>query len=82
MRHLITLNTDSENIGIATHGGVIRAILTRYTNYANGGMPNADYMILQWDGKKFRLLDKPKWLKMKHPIVLVKDFISNMFHGR
>ena len=78
----IVKNTDSENIGIATHGGVIRAILTRYTNYANGGMPNADYMILQWDGEKFRLLDKPKWLKKKHPIVLVKDFISNIFRGR
>lgn len=78
----ILKNTDAENIGIATHGGAIRAILSEYTNYANGGMPNAEYFVMQWDGKKLQLLEKPAWLVKKHPVMFVIDAFRKIFHTR
>lgn len=80
----IIKNTNAENIGIATHGGVIRALLREYTNFtqAHGGMPNAGYFVLQWDGKKFQILEKPDWLVRKHPVVLAIDFVKKVFHTR
>ncbi len=80
----IVKNTDAKNIGIATHGGAIRAMLREYTNLtqAKQGMPNADYFVLQWDGNKFSILEQPNWLVTKHPVVLMIDFIKKAFHNR
>ena len=78
----IVKNTDAQNIGIATHGGAIRAILTQYTNLSNGGMPNAGYFVLQWDGKTFNLVNKPDWLVKKHPLLLALEFIKKMMRTK
>ena len=78
----IVKNTDAENIGIATHGGVIRAILREYTDLRQKDMPNADYFVMQWDGKKFHIVDKPKWLVKKHPLVLAIDFVRKKLLAR
>ena len=49
----IVKNTNAQNIGVATHGGVIGVLLREFTDFktGNGGMPNAGYFTLQWDEK-------------------------------
>ena len=80
----IVKNTDAKNIGIATHGGAIRAMLREYTSLTQSktGMPNADYFVLQWDGNNFSVLEQPEWLVRKHPVVLVIDFVKKAFQKR
>ena len=60
----ITQNTDAKAIGIATHGGVIKAIIKQFTDleYPRDGIPNGEYMKMQWNGKKFILVQTPSWL--------------------
>ena len=60
----IVKNTNAQNIGIATHGGVIGVLLREFTdlNTGNGGMQNAGYFILQWDGKHFSVPENHNWL--------------------
>ena len=80
----IVKNTDATNIGIATHGGAIKAMLREYTNLTQTkqGMPNADYFVLQWDGENFHILEKPEWLERKHPVVLMIDFFKKIIPTR
>ena len=60
----IAQNTDAKTIGISTHGGVIKTIIKQFTDfkYPRGGIPNAEYIKIQWDGCKFRLPEPPDWL--------------------
>ena len=62
----IAKNTSSKTIGISTHGGVIGALVRAFTNFEFSGVPNAEYLKMQWDGKNFSLPEQPHWLtKMK-----------------
>lgn len=62
----IAKNTNANTIGIATHGGVVGAMVRAFTNFDFSGVPNAGYLKMQWDGKSFRLSEQPNWLtKMK-----------------
>ena len=60
----IAQNTDAKTIGISTHGGVIKTIIKQFTDfkYPRGGIPNAEYIKIQWDGSKFTLPEPPDWL--------------------
>ena len=58
----IAKNTDAKTVGIATHGGVIGALVRHFTDLNFSGMPNAEYIKMQWDGKSFKLPEIPHWL--------------------
>lgn len=60
----IATNTDAQTIGIATHGGFIKSLVKQFTDftYPRSGIPNAEYMKLQWDGNTFTLAEPPIWL--------------------
>jgi probable phosphoglycerate mutase len=57
-------NTDAKTIGISTHGGVIKILAKRFTNlnWPRNGIPNAEYLKMQWDGENFTLAETPDWL--------------------
>lgn len=62
----IAKSTNANTIGISTHGGVIGALVRVFTNFDFCGVPNAEYLKMQWDGKNFSLPEQPYWLiKMK-----------------
>lgn len=60
----MTKNTESKTIAVSTHGGVIKTIIKQFTGfkYPRGGIPNAEYIKMQWDGNNFTLLEPPDWL--------------------
>ena len=60
----IVKNTNAQNIGIASHGGVIKALIREFTDWkqAHGGMPNAGFFKMCWDGTKISVPEKPDWL--------------------
>lgn len=60
----IMKNTDAQNIGIATHGGVVKVLIRTLTNWKlmRGGMPNAAVLKMQWDGERLVVPEKPDWL--------------------
>jgi broad specificity phosphatase PhoE len=60
----IAKTSDNQRIGIATHGGVARSIIAKFADLdlAVGGMPNATYFRLDWDGEKLSLNELPEWL--------------------
>ena len=60
----IAKNTKAKTIGIGVHSGVIRVLLRAITNqkFPPGSIPNAEYIHMQWDGKKFILPNPPSWL--------------------
>lgn len=60
----IANTTNSENIAISTHGGVIKVLIKKFTNlkWPRSGIPNAEHIKMQWDGKKFILPEPPDWL--------------------
>jgi len=62
----IAKNTTAQTIGISTHAGVIGAFVRTFTNFDFSGVPNAEYLKLQWDSESFTLPEQPYWLsKMK-----------------
>ena len=60
----IMKNTDSKTIGISTHNGVIKILIKQFTNldWPRGGISNAEYLKMQWNGKKLCVLEQPYWL--------------------
>lgn len=60
----ILKNTDAKTIGISTHGGVIKILVKQFTNlnWPRNGIPNAEYLKMQWDGENFTLAETPDWL--------------------
>ena len=60
----IVKNSDGNTIAIATHTGVAKNIIKQFTDvkWPRGGMPNAEYLKLGYDGEKFTLIDMPDWL--------------------
>ena len=66
----IAKNTDAKTVGIATHGGVIGALVRHFTDLNFSGMPNAEYIKMQWDGKSFGLPEIPHWLLKNNQITL------------
>ena len=60
----IVKNSDGKTIAIATHTGVAKNIIKQFTDikWPRGGMPNAEYFKLEYDGEKFTLIDMPDWL--------------------
>ena len=60
----ILKNTDAKTIGISTHGGVIKILVKQFTNlnWPHNGIPNAEYLKMQWDGENFTLAETPDWL--------------------
>ena len=60
----IATTKDAETIGIATHGGVMRAIIKQFTDltYPRQGVPNAEFIKMQWDGENLTLPEPPDWL--------------------
>ena len=66
----IAKHTDAKTIGIATHGGVIGALVRHFTDLNFSGMPNAEYLKMQFDGKNFSLSEPPKWLLKNNQITL------------
>ena len=60
----IVKNSDGNTIAIATHTGVAKNIIKQFTDvkWPRGGMPNAEYFKLEYDGEKFTLIDMPEWL--------------------
>ena len=59
-------------IAIATHTGVAKNIIKQFTDvkWPRGGMPNAEFFKLEYDGEKFTLIDMPDWLS---PVVMGDD---------
>lgn len=68
----IVKNSDGNTIAIATHTGVAKNIIKQFTDvkWPRGGMPNAEYFKLEYDGEKFTLIDMPDWLS---PVVMRDD---------
>jgi broad specificity phosphatase PhoE len=62
--HDIAKKSEHEKIGISTHGGVARSIISMFSDYdlPVGGMPNATYFRLDWDGENLLLNELPEWL--------------------
>ena len=60
----IAKKSDRNEIGISTHGGVAGNIISKFADYdlPVGGMPNATYFRLDWDGEKLLLNELPEWL--------------------
>ena len=60
----IVKNSDGKTIAIATHTGVAKNIIKQFTDvkWPRGGMPNAEYFKLEYDGEKFTIIDTPDWL--------------------
>lgn len=60
----IVKNSDGNTIAIATHTGVAKNIIKQFTDvkWPRGGMPNAEYLKLEYDGERFALIDMPDWL--------------------
>ena len=60
----IVKNSDGKTIAIATHTGVAKNIIKQFTDvkWPRGGMPNAEYFKLEYDGEKFTVIDTPDWL--------------------
>lgn len=60
----IVKNSDGKTIAIATHTGVAKNIIKQFTGvkWPRGGMPNAEYFKLEYDGEKFAVIDTPDWL--------------------
>ena len=57
----IAKNSEHKNIGISAHGGVARVLLSQFTDFPFGGMPNAGYIKLDWDGTALSLNEHPEW---------------------
>ena len=77
----IVKNSDGNKIAIATHTGVAKNIIKQFTDvkWPRGGMPNAEYFKLEYDGEKFTLIDMPDWLS---PVLLGTDGKPlTMYHG-
>ena len=77
----IVKNSDGKTIAIATHTGVAKNIIKQFTDvkWPRGGMPNAEYFKLEYDGEKFTLIDMPDWLS---PVLLGTDGKPlTMYHG-
>lgn len=77
----IVKNSDGKTIAIATHTGVAKNIIKQFTDikWPCGGMPNAEYFKLEYDGEKFTLIDMPDWLS---PVLLGTDGKPlTMYHG-
>ena len=68
----IVKNSDCNTIAIATHTGVAKNIIKQFTDvkWPRGGMPNAEYFKLEYDGEKFTLINMPDWLS---PVVMGDD---------
>lgn len=60
----IVKNSDGKTIAIVTHTGVAKNIIKQFTDvkWPRGGMPNAEYFKLEYDGEKFTVIDTPDWL--------------------
>lgn len=77
----IVKNSDGKTIAIATHTGVAKNIIKQFTDvkWPRGGMPNAEYFKLEYDGEKFTLIDMPDWLS---PVLLGVDGKPlTVYHG-
>lgn len=77
----IAKNADGKTIAIATHTGVAKNIIKQFTDvkWPRGGMPNAEYFKLEYDGEKFTLIDTPDWLS---PVLLRGDNNPlTVYHG-
>lgn len=66
----IAINTNAKTIGIATHAGVIGALVRNFTDFNFTGMPNAEYLRMQFDGKNFSLPEPPTWLLKNNQLAL------------
>ncbi len=58
----IAKNTSATTIGISTHSGVMRNIISQ-TDVISIPIPNTAYYKLTWDGTKFTLADIPDWIR-------------------
>jgi len=58
----IAKNTDANIIGISSHGGVVKTMIKQFSEFKHGGVPNVGYIVMQWDGKTFSLINTPEWL--------------------
>ena len=77
----IMKNSAGKTIAIATHTGVAKNIIKQFTDvkWPRGGMPNAEYFKLEYDGENFTLIDMPDWLS---PVVMGTDGKPlTMYHG-
>lgn len=77
----IVKNSDGKTIAIATHTGVAKNIIKQFTDikWPRGGMPNAEYFKMEYDGEKFTLIDMPDWLS---PVALGPDDKPlTVYHG-
>lgn len=61
----ILKTTGGKKIGISTHGGVARSLISKFidSDIPTRGMPNAAYFKLDWDGEKLSLNELPEWIK-------------------
>ncbi len=66
----IAKHTDAKTIGIATHAGVIGALVRHFTDLNFSGMPNAEYIKMRWDGESFSLPEIPHWLLKTNQMAL------------
>lgn len=66
----IAKHTNAKTIGIATHAGVIGALVRHFTDLNFSGMPNAEYIKMRWDGETFVLPDVPQWLLKNNQMAL------------
>ena len=54
--------TSAKTVGIATHAGVIGALVRHFTDLNFTGMPNAEYIKMRWAGNNFVVPEIPDWL--------------------
>ena len=73
----IMKNTDAKTIGISTHGGVIKILIKQFTDldWPRAGIPNAEYLKMQWDGEKLIVPEpRPYWLSP------INNMITRKYH--
>lgn len=76
----IMQTTDAKTIGISTHGGVIKILIRQFTNldWPRGGIPNAEYLKMQWDGSKLTVPEpRPNWLLPMNQVVAKKYHMAD-----
>jgi len=80
MNEILQNNKDVKTIGISTHGGVIGIFIKEYANLSlpRGGVPNAEYVKLEYDGKEFTMPEPPHWTIQNNFTKILNKILTSM----
>ena len=80
MNEILQNNKEAKTIGISTHGGVIGIFIKEYANLSlpRGGVPNAEYVKLEYDGQKFTMPEPPHWTIQNNFTKILNKILTSM----